>query len=501
MKRSFFPAPSFEAPKGSYSLLPFRFMRLDSKRELLVNEAGEFVIAPSGTVRELVGRGLDSSSSLFRTLKAKHFLFTQDSSPLLDVLAAKYRSKRAHLKGFTQLHMFVVTLRCEHTCQYCQVSRQTTDKSRYDMSQSSADKALSLMFRSPAADLVLEFQGGEPLLNFDLVRYIVEQAEIKAEQTGKILRKVIASNIALLTREHLQFMKQHEVDLSISLDGPAQLHNSNRPRPGNDSHERVEANLAMAREVLGFDKVSALMTTTRRSLEHPVAIIDEYRRLRFPSIFLRRLSPYGFAVRTRSKTGYDTERFLEFYRQGLEYIIQLNRAGTYFVEVYTKLLLTKILTPFATTFVDLQSPAGAGIKAVSYNYDGDVYASDESRMLAEMDDTAFRLGNVHENTYEQIFGGSTLRRMVASSCVESLPGCNDCALQVYCGGDPVFNHATQGDLIGHRPTSSFCRTNMTIMQNLFRMIATEDAELMRIFMSWIRNMPQNEMFAGTGTAP
>ncbi len=43
-------------------------------------------------------------------------------------------------------------------------------------------------------------------------------------------------------------------------------------------------------------------------------------------------------------------------------------------------------------YVDLTSPAGIGIGAIVYNYDGDVYASDEGRMLAEMGDTTFRLG-------------------------------------------------------------------------------------------------------------
>jgi radical SAM protein with 4Fe4S-binding SPASM domain len=105
-------------------------------------------------------------------------------------------------------------------------------------------------------------------------------------------------------------------------------------------------------------------------------------------------------------------------------------------EIYAKILLTKILTPFPTTFTDLQSPAALGIGAVVYNYDGDVYASDESRMLAEMHDKTFRLGNVHDDTYEQIFKSGRLRSVIAASVNESLPGCSDCAYQPYCGADP-----------------------------------------------------------------
>src|SRR2546425_12464847 len=103
------------------------------------------------------------------------------------------------------------------------------------------------------------------------------------------------------------------------------------------------------------------------------------------------------------------------------------------------------LFPYTTLFRSLQSPAGAGISVAVYNYDGDVYATDESRMLAEMGDTTFRLGNVHSDSYDSMFGGELLRTLVTVSCVEALPGCSDCAFQKYCGCDPVENRAAQGD--------------------------------------------------------
>src|SRR3546814_3005246 len=54
-------------------------------------------------------------------------------------------------------------------------------------------------------------------------------------------------------------------------------------------------------------------------------------------------------------------------------------------------------------YVDLTSPAGIGIGAIVYNYDGAVYASDEARMLAEMGDMKFKLGQLNQNSYEEIF--------------------------------------------------------------------------------------------------
>ena len=238
---------------------------------------------------------------------------------------------------------------------------------------------------------------------------------------GKGLDIVIATNLALTTDEILYYCRDEGIDLSTSLDGPAFIHNANRPRPGGNSHELTVTNIQRARDILGIQHVAALMTTTRLSLDYPTEIIDEYVRLNFRSIFLRSISPYGFALRTQAKTGYDTERFLDFYRKGLAYIVDLNRRGIDFAEVYAKLILTKILTPYPTRFVDLQSPAGAGISVVVYNYDGDVYASDESRMLAEMGEKRFRLGNVHRDDYEAIFGGERGTELIERLLVDARP--------------------------------------------------------------------------------
>lgn len=98
-----------------------------------------------------------------------------------------------------------------------------------------------------------------------------------------------------------------------------------------------------------------------------------------------------------------------------------------------------------------------------YNYNGNVYATDESRMLAEMHDETFLLGNVHRDTYESIYRSEAFQNLIAAGCNESLPGCSECAFQSYCGADPIFHYATQGDLFGHRPSSGFCYKNMEIL--------------------------------------
>src|ERR1700733_14792412 len=104
MARSFYALQHFAAEPTKISLLPFQFTRLHGQ-ELLVNEAGEFLFAPEGTTHSLVDGTIDVQSGLYKDLKAKHFVQDDTSSPLLDVLAAKIRTKYDHLNGGTKLHI------------------------------------------------------------------------------------------------------------------------------------------------------------------------------------------------------------------------------------------------------------------------------------------------------------------------------------------------------------------------------------------------------------
>jgi uncharacterized protein len=268
------------------------------------------------------------------------------------------------------------------------------------------------------------------------------------------------------------------------LDGPRQLHNANRPRPQRDSYERTIDGIRRVREALGHDAVAALMTTTEASLSCPEAIIDEYVEQGFGAIFLRSISPYGFAIRTGVARRYQMNQWLEFYRKGLAHILKLNRAGTVLREQFSSIILTKILTPWATGYVDLQSPAGIGISCLAFNYDGDIYASDESRMLAEMGDKTFRLGNLRRDSFEQVMRSPVLIDSLLDTMNEGVPMCSDCAFLPSCGADPVFHHATQRDPVGFKPSSGYCQKSMSVMRHLVTLLE-DDAESAAVLRSWV----------------
>jgi sulfatase maturation enzyme AslB (radical SAM superfamily) len=264
----FQPLDFYRNQPDGYQLLPFRFERLGDEELIVTNAAGEFAYLTRKQLEALVNHNLPVTDPDYALLRSRHFIREDGDSAGVELLALKVRTKFSRLRDFTSLHLFVVSLRCDHSCQYCQVSRQSEDKAAFDMTVETANKALDLVFCSPNKAIKIEFQGGEPLLNFELIRHVVEKAEHRNLEEQRDLQFVITTTLALVTDEILEFCRDHKIYLSSSLDGPADLHNKNRPRPGKDSHARFVEGLNRARNIVGYDYVSALMTTSPASPEN-----------------------------------------------------------------------------------------------------------------------------------------------------------------------------------------------------------------------------------------
>jgi len=385
-------AAAFALPRD-LQLLPLRFERLRRERYFVSNIVGEGMLLNRQQLERLVSLDLSPGDGLYERAFEKLLVAVKGQLSQLQLLAMRLRSRMEFLQQPTALHIFVVTLRCEHSCPYCQVSRRSVDRDRFDMSHDTATRALRIALAAPAPTIKIEFQGGEPLLNFPRIQQIVEAARRDAPHEKK-LEFVIASNLALLTDEVMDFCRANSILLSTPLDGPADLHNRNRPRPGGNSHQLAVEGIGRAQTALGPDRIGALMTTTEASLDRAEDIVDEYLRLDLDGIFLRPLSPYGFAVKTKQFNKYGGQEWLRFYERGLRYILEVNKSGRHFPEFYASLLLKRLLTDVPIGYVDLRSPAGIGLGALVYNYDGRIFASDEGRMLAEMGDRTFELGDV-----------------------------------------------------------------------------------------------------------
>lgn len=266
-----------------YALLPFNFFRSIDK-DILINELGDIIVSNAGTAEKIVNR-LPIDEELYKSLVANFFITENPLPPLLVVYASRLKLKKGFMDDGTALHIFVLTLRCNQNCTYCQATSRDENAQRCSMTKEMMANAVTLMFHSPSKHLTMEFQGGEPSLEPDLIKYGIEKAEkINLTEKRKITY-VLCTNCRNLTTEVLEICKKYNVQISTSLDGPDFIHNTNRGKA--DSYQKTISGINKARNFLGKEKVAALMTTSELSLDYPKEIVDEYVKNGFDGMFLR----------------------------------------------------------------------------------------------------------------------------------------------------------------------------------------------------------------------
>lgn len=450
----------------------------------MVSDAGDHAFLSSDELKQLNEHPETLPIPKLAELKSKFFVGDPRANGTGRLLASRQAARQETISNGPSLHILVVTLLCTHSCRYCQVSRELVT-SGYTMSDEDLKAACDAIFNSPSSTLTVEFQGGEPLVRFDLVRKAIERIALINKNEKRDLRFVVASTLQLLDQSMCEFLKLHNVYLSTSIDGPAHLHNRNRPLPTRDAHERTVAGIALAREHIGQDAVSALMTTTRESLCFPEAVVDEYVSLGFNEVFLRPLSNYGFARRNTKALGYSLREYQTFYKRAFERVLFWNRRGVPLREVSAAIALNKMVSPFDSGYVNLQSPTGAGLATLVYNYDGYVYPSDEARMLAQAGDTSLRLGRIGE-PLDKLLNSPIQRELVRWSVGRELPGCRDCVYNVYCGPDPVdaYNEHSRFDVPA--PRTEHCQRQTWLFDFLFNRLREGDDWFESLAYNWAR---------------
>ena len=403
-------------------------------------------------------------------------------------LSARWADKDEFLFRAAPLHIVVSTLRCNHKCLYCHSSVFGVERVDKDMTLETAQQAVDFAFECPTPAPIIEFQGGEPLLNWPVVKFAARYAKLKAKAAERTAFVTMVSNFSLMDDEKRAFLLDEKIAVCTSLDGPAALHDKNRLYTGGASHGETARWLRAFQEEKNGYKPGALMTTTRFSLESPERIVDEYLALDLPGIFLRPLSPIGFARRSWGTIGYTVDEFLRFYRRALDYIILVNRRGTPFYERHLLTLLTKVLLSRDPGYADLRSPSGAGFGVLAYDYDGGIYTGDEARMVAQDGDTLFRVGTLGKSSYNDVLDHQVVRTAAMATTLEHQPLCSQCAYRPWCGLDSVYNRQVQGSLWGRMPDNGRCRLYMGLFDTLFEKL--QDPEAREVFDSWLDDAPR-----------
>lgn len=458
----------------------FNFKQWKDKM-LLTNEQGRYILLEKRDFVNLVNKRYDLlSEEILQKLKDRFFIYDIDEDVFIEKVANAYRDNKQYLFSATSLHIFVLTNACNMCCVYCQAQDSTQEK-KGKMQEMTAKAAVDIALQSPNEYLTFEFQGGEPLLNFETIKYIVKYSE--QNKNHKQIQYSLVTNTLLLNEKMIQFFKKYDVSISTSLDGCKEVHNSNRPKiDGDGTYDYVSRNIKWLQS--NDIQVGAIETTTKISLKNAEKIIETYHNLGLNHLFIRPLTPLGYAKEHWAEIGYEPEEFLKFYKQCILILLEHNRNGIRMSEGHARIFLKKILTGYSENYMELRSPCGAGIGQMAYYYDGNIYTCDEGRMVAEMGNQMFCLGNVNYSTYDDLMENRVCKVTCQASVLESLPGCCDCVYHPYCGVCPVISYASDNSIYTRESNVYRCKIYKGILDILFEILFEEpDAE--DILKTWI----------------
>jgi uncharacterized protein len=472
---------------STHFAMPFKHRNVGGK-VLITNTEGSYLHLSNDEFFLFMQGNVEPESVLFKRLSERNFVrATAETGRLED----KLRARKGFLDYGPNLHILVVTLRCNETCVYCHASRADMDAVHTDMTFETAEKTVDQIFQSTNPNLTIEFQGGEPLVVFPVMKHVIEYAREKNKANIKRLEFTLVSNLSLMDEEKLEYLVSNKVQVCTSIDGPPPIHDKQRKLPGLSAHASATTWIKRLNEAyakMGLDPtlyhVEALLTTTRETLPHWKEVVDAYVALGCRALFLRPVDPFGFADKTGHKIEYPRSEYMQFYRNAVDYMIELNKNGTEILERFAAIFLTKILAGHDPNFLDIRSPCGAGIGQVAYNYDGKIFTCDEGRMLHEMGDDTFLIGDVRTSHHREVMGHETVRAMAIASNLEAQPDCVNCTYQPYCGVCPVHSHKTQGSIFGRMRESSLCAVHKGIQDYLFERLGGDDPKAVETLTKW-----------------
>ena len=458
----------------------FNFRRFKDKI-LITNDFGRYLFLEKDEFIRFIEDRVESEDELYSELVSNHFIIDKVGALFDEELNNELRSVKSYVLSGTSLHIFAITNACNANCIYCQAKDRSSKLNGF-MTKETARKSVEIALQAPDNRITIEIQGGEPLLNFDVVKEIVNYAN--AVKGDKEVSFTMVSNLIALDDEKIQYLRDNKISVCTSLDGPRNVQEYNRAcKAGGSTYEFAIRGIKQLRDIGIFG--GAIQTTTAYSLKYPEEIVDLYASLGIPGMFIRPLTPLGFAKNDWEAIGYTPEEFLLFYEKAFDKIMKINKEGTCFPELHASYFLKKIIGGYADNYMELRSPCGAGFGQLSYYYTGDVYTCDEGRMISEAGIDAFKLGNVYKDSYNTLIKNPICKSMASASVVECVPGCNDCVYNPYCGVCPVITYAHESDILPKSPKGFRCQIYSGMMDLLFERLYNANDDDIKVFESWI----------------
>ncbi len=318
---------------------------------------------------------------------------------------------------------------CNLNCEYCFASQGKYQGERAVMSLDVGKRALDFLIENSEGrrNLEVDFFGGEPLMNFDMIKELVAYARKRERETGKNFRFTLTTNGVLIDDDVIEFANREMSNVVLSLDGRKEIHDHYRVDfAGNGSFDKIVPKFQKLVKERGGKNYYMRGTFTHRNPDF-LADIEEMLRLGFTELSMEPVvaAPGDKAALTEE----DLPIVLEQYEKLAEKMKERRSQGAPFT--------------FYHYMIDLKggpciykrvSGCGSGTEYMAVTPWGDLYPCHQF-----VGEEKFLLGNIWDGVTN-----SKIQNEFLACNVYSRPQCADCWAKLYCSGGCAANayHAT-----------------------------------------------------------
>ena len=322
---------------------------------------------------------------------------------------------------------------CNLRCKYCFAATGDYHEGRMLMSLETGKKALDFLIEKSGDRKFLEvdFFGGEPTLNFDVVKQLVEYGRSREAEANKKFRFTITTNGILLTDDMIEFINKEMNNVVLSIDGRKEVNDRVRVRAdGTGSYDRILPNFKKVVETRGKDKDWYVRGTyTKYNLDFSNDVMHLYEQgfdqISVEPVMADPSMPYAI-------TQADLPRIFDEYEELMKKITEIRDSGRFINFFHFMLDLDQ--GPCA---IKRLRGCGCGNEYVAIAPNGDIYPCHQF-----VGNEEYKMGSLNDGSFND-----DMKAEFAAAHVYSKPECKKCWAKFYCsGGCNANNYIYAGDI-------------------------------------------------------
>lgn len=322
---------------------------------------------------------------------------------------------------------------CNLKCQYCFAEEGEYHGKRELMSVEVGKKALDFLVANSGSrkNLEVDFFGGEPLMNFDVVKELTAYGREIEKQYNKQFRFTITTNGILLDDEKQKFINENMHNMVLSLDGRKEVNDKMRPRAGGQgSYDVIVPKFQKAAESRNQTDYYIRGTFTKYNIDFYEDVIHMadlgFKQISVEPVVTDKNMPYAITEK-------ELPAIFEEYEKLANEIYKRRKQGNDFNFFHFNIDLSG-----GPCVMKRLAGCGSGTEYLAVTPTGDLYPCHQFVGIPE-----FKMGTVYEGVT------NTEQRAVFSKCnVYAKQQCRDCWAKFYCSGGCAANAYQQnGDIL------------------------------------------------------